>query len=291
MSNASPVVVAEPFRGTLRVHEVLIEPPQAWAGADWKQLWRHRALLWTLTWRDIKVRYRQTVLGALWAVLQPLTTMAIFSVVFGRLARMDSEGSPYPIFVFTGLLPWLFVSQGLNVASNSLVGNAGLITKVYFPRLIIPAASILSSLVDFAISFGVLVCLMAWYGLTPTPSWLLLPLPVGLAVVTSLGVGIWLSALNVQFRDVRLTIPFLTQVWMFASPIVYPASLIDPRWRTLYGLNPMVGIIEGFRSVLIPRTAEPQLGAIALSTLVSVILLASGVAYFRRVERNFADLI
>ncbi|MBL9084338.1 MAG: ABC transporter permease [Planctomycetales bacterium] len=272
-------------------HEVWIEPPRAWAGANWKQLWRHRALLWTLTWRDIKVRYRQTVLGAIWAVLQPLTTMAIFTVVFGRLAQMSSDGVPYPIFVFMGLLPWLFVSQGLNVASNSLVGNAGLITKVYFPRLIIPTASILSSLVDFGISFGVLVCLMAWYGLVPSLSWLLLPMPLALAVVTSLGVGIWLSALNVKFRDVRLTIPFLTQIWMFSSPIIFPTSLIEPKWRTLYGLNPMVGIIEGFRWSLIPRGVAPDLGSIVMSTVVALVLLATGVLFFRRVERNFADLI
>ncbi|MBN8624471.1 MAG: ABC transporter permease [Planctomycetes bacterium] len=284
-------VVAKTAGMPSSAHEVWIEPPRAWAGANWKQLWRHRALLWTLTWRDIKVRYRQTVLGAIWAVLQPLTTMAIFTVVFGRLAQMSSDGVPYPIFVFMGLLPWLFVSQGLNVASNSLVGNAGLITKVYFPRLIIPTASILSSLVDFGISFGVLVCLMAWYGLVPSLSWLLLPMPLALAVVTSLGVGIWLSALNVKFRDVRLTIPFLTQIWMFSSPIIFPTSLIEPKWRTLYGLNPMVGIIEGFRWSLIPRGVAPDLGSIVMSTVVALVLLATGVLFFRRVERNFADLI
>lgn len=284
-------VVAKTAGMPSSAHEVWIEPPRAWAGANWKQLWRHRALLWTLTWRDIKVRYRQTVLGAIWAVLQPLTTMAIFTVVFGRLAQMSSDGVPYPIFVFMGLLPWLFVSQGLNVASNSLVGNAGLITKVYFPRLIIPTASILSSLVDFGISFGVLVCLMAWYGLVPSLSWLLLPMPLALAVVTSLGVGIWLSALNVKFRDVRLTIPFLTQIWMFSSPIIFPTSLIEPKWRTLYGLNPMVGIIEGFRWSLVPRGVAPDLGSIVTSTVVALVLLATGVLFFRRVERNFADLI
>lgn len=257
-----------------------------------KSLWRHRELLLTLTWRDVKVRYKQTVLGAVWVVLQPLSTMLVFSFFFGRLAKLDSDGIPYPIFCFTALLPWMYFSSSLSLTSNSLLGNANLITKVFFPRAVIPVSSVLSGLVDLLISFVVLMAMMAWYGMRPSPAILLLPIPIAMTVMTALGAGFWLSALNVQFRDVRFTIPFLTQIWMYLSPIAYSSSLIDsPNLRIAYALNPLVGIIEFFRwAICGTATGESPL-IVLVSASVSAIMVVTGAMYFRRMESGFADLV
>ena len=234
-----------------------IEPSHGWISLKLAELWEYRGLLYFLTWRDIKVRYKQTVLGAAWAIIQPFFTMVVFSLFFGRLAKIPSDGIPYPIFSFAALVPWTFFANGLSQSSNSLVGSANLITKVYFPRLAIPIATVLSGVVDFFLAFGVLLVMMAYYGIVPTRNILWLPLLLLLALVTSLGVGFWLSAMNVQFRDVRYTVPFLTQVWLFATPIAYPSSLLEEPWRTIYGINPMVGVVEGFRWALLGTDTQP----------------------------------
>ena len=268
----------------------VIRPSKGWVALNLGELWAYRELLFFLVWRDIKVRYKQTALGATWAVLQPFMTMVVFSLFFGRLAKIPSDGLPYPIFSFAALVPWTFFATGLTQSSNSLVGSQNLITKVYFPRLAIPTATVLSGIVDFAIAFVVLIGMMLYFGIAPTAQILWLPPLLLLACITSLGVGLWLSALNVQFRDVRYTIPFLTQFWMFATPIAYPSSLLEEPWRTVYGLNPMVGVIEGFRWALLGTDTAP--GPIILaSSLAAMILLTSGAFYFRRMEKNFADLV
>ncbi|MGH7507833.1 MAG: ABC transporter permease, partial [Longimicrobiales bacterium] len=223
-------------------HRLRIEPSYGWSRLRLGELWEYRELLYFMTWRDLKVRYKQTVLGAAWAILQPLMTMVVFSLFFGKLAGVPSDGLPYPIFSYAALVPWSFFSTGLQHASNSMVGSSNLIKKVYFPRFVIPIASLLSALVDMALAFLVLVVMMAYYGVVPTGAIIFLPALVALSFCTALGVGLWLSALNVQFRDVRFTLPFLIQFWMFATPIAYPSSLLDQPWRTLYGLNPMAGV-------------------------------------------------
>jgi lipopolysaccharide transport system permease protein len=269
---------------------VRLRPTRGWVSLRLGDLWAYRELVFFLTWRDIKVRYKQTVLGAAWAVLQPLLTMLVFSLFFGRLAGIGSDGVPYPLFVFAALVPWTFFSNGLTQASTSLVSNANLITKVYFPRLIAPIATVLAGIVDFVLAFLVLLVLMAFYGVAPTGKVVWLPLFLLLAVVTSLGVGLWLSAMNVLFRDVRYTIPFLTQFWLFATPIAYPSSMLSEPFRTIYGLNPMVGVVEGFRWSLIGTNTAPG-GLIAVSSVVALALLITGAFYFRRMERTFADLV
>ncbi|OHB87306.1 MAG: phosphate ABC transporter permease, partial [Planctomycetes bacterium RIFCSPHIGHO2_02_FULL_40_12] len=252
--------------------------------------WEYRELLYFLTWRDIKVRYKQTALGALWAIIQPFFTMVVFSLFFGRLAKVPSDGIPYPIFAFAALVPWTFFANGLSQSSNSLVGSTDLITKVYFPRLIIPVSSVLSGFIDFAIAFIVFMAMAFYYGIYPALSIILLPFLLLLGLITALGVGLWLSALNVKFRDVRYTIPFLTQFWLFATPIAYPSSLLSEPWRTIYGINPMVGVVEGFRWALLGADTAP--GAIIfVSALVSMGLLVSGAFYFKRMEKFFADII
>lgn len=267
----------------------VIRPSRGWASLNLRELWAHRELLYFLIWRDVKVRYKQTLLGAAWAVLQPVATMVVFSLFFGRLAGVPSEGIPYPVFTLAGLVPWTFFSQGLTQAANSLVGNQSLITKVYFPRLAIPAASVLSGLVDFALAFLILLGIMLGYGIVPSARALwILPLLV-LAFVTALGVGLWLSALNVQFRDVRYVLPFLAQIWLLATPIAYPSSLLSEPWRTVYGLNPMAGVVEGFRWALLGTAAPGPI--LAASALAALALLASGALYFRRMERTFADVV
>ena len=255
-----------------------------------RDLWEYRELLYFLTWRDIKVRYKQTALGASWAIIQPFFTMVVFSLFFGRLAKIPSDGIPYPLFAFAALVPWTFFANGLSQSSNSLVGSAELITKVYFPRLIIPVASILSGLIDFVIAFAVFFLMALYYGIYPTLSVILLPLFLLLGFTTALGVGLWLSALNVRFRDVRYIIPFLTQFWLFATPIAYPSSLLSEPWRTVYGINPMVGVVEGFRWALLGTDTAPG-AMIIVSSLVALCLLVSGVFYFKRVEKYFADVI
>jgi len=247
-----------------------IRPSHGWVSLKLDELWEYRELLYFLTWRDIKVRYKQTVLGAAWAIIQPFFTMIVFSLFFGRLAGIPSDGIPYPIFSYAALVPWSFFSTGLSNSANSLVGSANLLKKVYFPRLAIPISTVLSGVIDFALAFVVLLGMMFFYGMMPTRNIIWLPLLLLLALMTSLGVGLWLSAMNVQFRDVRYTIPFITQFWMFATPIAYPSSLLSEPWRTLYGINPMVGVVEGFRWALLGTET---------------------VYYFRRMEKGFADVV
>jgi lipopolysaccharide transport system permease protein len=269
---------------------ITIKPSRGWVALDLRSLSQYRELVYFLVWRDIKVRYKQTVLGAAWAIIQPVFTMAVFSLFFGRLAKMPSDGIPYPIFAYTALVPWTFFVNGLSQSSNSVVGSSHLITKVYFPRLAIPLASVLSGLIDFALAFAVLIGMMLWYGVMPTARtpWVLAFLL--LALVTALGVGLWLSALNVEYRDVRYVLPFLTQCWMFATPIAYPSSLLHPPWRTVYGLNPMVGVVEGFRWAMLGAKTAPG-PMVAVSALAALVILVSGAFYFRRMEKTFADIV
>jgi lipopolysaccharide transport system permease protein len=269
---------------------IVVKPSKGWISLKLKELWEYRELLYFMAWRDIKVRYKQTVLGAAWAIIQPFFTMVVFSIFFGKLARVPSDGLPYPIFAYAALVPWTFFANGLNQASNSLVGSANLIKKVYFPRLVVPISSVISGVVDFVLAFAVLLGMMLFYGILPTVNILWLPLFVLLIFVTALGVGFWLSALNVQFRDVRYTVPFLTQFWLFATPIAYPSSLLSEPWRTLYGINPMVGVVEGFRWALLGTDTAPG-PIIIVSTVVALILFFGGAFYFRRLERSFADVV
>lgn len=267
-----------------------IERASGWISLDLAEVWRYRELLYFLTWRDVIVRYKQTALGASWAIIQPLMTMVVFSLVFGRLSAIPSDGIPYPLFSFAGLVPWTFFANGLTQSSNSLVGNANLIQKVYFPRLMIPAASVLGGAVDFVLAFVVLLGIMAYYRIAPTINILFLPLFLLLALATALGVGLWLSALNVRFRDVRYVVPFITQFWLFATPIAYPSSLLEQPWRTIYGLNPMVGVVEGVRWALLGTKTAPG-PMIAASALAATLLLIGGAYYFRHMEKAFADIV
>jgi len=269
---------------------LVIEPSRGWVGLKLRELWEYRELVYFLVWRDVKVRYKQTVLGALWAIIQPLFSMLVFTVVFGRLAKIPSDGIPYPLFSYAALLPWNYFAQGLSSSSDSLVGSANLIKKVYFPRLAIPVAAVCGGVVDFLIAFCVLLLMMAYFGVRPTANVVWLPLFLLLALVTALGVGLWLSALNVEYRDVKYTVPFLVQFWMYATPIVYPSSLLPEPWKTLYGLNPMAGVVEGFRWALlgVKTPPGPMLWA---SVAAAVGLLVSGAFFFRRMEKTFADVV
>ncbi len=269
---------------------ILIGAARAWPTLKLRELWAYRELIYFLIWRDVKVRYKQTVLGAGWALIQPLFTMFIFTFFFGRLAKLPSDGIPYPLFVFSALVPWGLFSHGLNQASNSLVGNSNLIKKVYFPRLAIPIAKVLSAFVDFGLAFILLFGMALYYGVHPTFKVLWLPLFVVLALVTSLGVAFWLSAMNVHIRDVEHTLPFLTQIWFFATPIAYPSTLLSEPWRTVYGINPMVGVVEGFRWALLGAKTVPA-PMLIVSSLVAVAMLVSGAFWFRRLERTFADVL
>jgi lipopolysaccharide transport system permease protein len=266
------------------------EPSKGWALPKLRELWEFRELLYFFAWRDIKVRYRQTVMGVLWAIIQPFFTMVIFSLFFGRLANIPSEGVPYPVFSFAALVPWTFFANALTQASNSLVVNTNMVKKIYFPRLALPIATVLAGVIDFALAFVVLLCIMLYYGLVPTINIIWLPFFALLALVTSIGVSLWLAAMNVQFRDVRYTIPFLTQAWLFVTPIAYPSSLLPETWRIVYGLNPMAGVVEGFRWTLLGTDTAPG-KMLIVSTLVAVILLISGAFYFRRMEQSFADVL
>jgi lipopolysaccharide transport system permease protein len=268
----------------------IIRPSRGWVSLKLGELWEYRELLYFLTWRDIKVRYKQTVLGAAWAIIQPVFTMVVFSLFFGRLAGIPSDEIPYPIFSYAALVPWQFFASGLSSSSNSLVGSSNLIKKVYFPRLVIPISAVVSGGIDFLLAFVVLLGMMLFYGIAPTWAVAWLPLLFLLALVTSLGVGLWLTAMNVQFRDVRYVVPFLVRAWMFATPIVYPSSLLDEPWRTLYGVNPMVGVVEGFRWALLGTETAPG-PIILVSALVAVVILVSGMYYFRRMEKTFADVV
>ena len=268
----------------------VIQPSHGWVPLDLGELWRYRELLYFLTWRDIKVRYKQTLLGATWAILQPVFTMVVFSLFFGRLAKVPSDGIPYPLFSYAALVPWTFFSNGLSLSANSLVGSQNLITKIYFPRLAIPTATILAGVIDFALAFLVLLAMMLGYGFTPAWSMLwLLPL-FAIAFVAALGGALWLSALNVQYRDVRYAVPFLLQLWLFITPIVYPSSLLGMPWQALYAINPMAGVVEGFRWALVGTPSAPG-PMIAVSTAAAAGLFISGAFAFRRMERTFADVV
>ena len=270
---------------------VTIEPSKSWVALNLRDLWNYRELLYFLTWRDVKVRYKQTVLGVAWAIIQPLFTMLIFTLFFGKLAGIEAQtgGIPYPIFAYAGLLPWTFFSNALTTSGNSLVGSAHLITKVYFPRMMIPGAAVAAGLVDFAIAFVILVILMFYYGVAPAWTALMLPLLVMLTVVLALGMGMWLSALNVKYRDVRFALPFLLQLWMFVSPIIYPSSFLPQKYRWLLMLNPLTGIIEGYRSSLFGKPFNWT--ALGVSALVGLLLLIYSSYSFKRMERNFADIV
>jgi lipopolysaccharide transport system permease protein len=269
---------------------VRIEPRRRWLALDLSELWAYRDLVYFFVWRDIKVRYKQTVIGAAWAILQPVLTMLVFSLFFGKLARISSQGLPYPIFYYSALLPWMYFATAMQSATNIVVENQRVITKIYFPRVVLPISSVLPGLLDFAISFGVLLVLMAWYRIVPTRAVLWLPLFLLLAVMTALGVGLWLSALNAIYRDVRYVVPFLVQFWMFASPVAYPSSLVPAKWRWLYGLNPMAGVIEGFRWALTGHGQPPNI-LLSASSLAVVLLVLSGLVYYHAVEGTIADVV
>jgi lipopolysaccharide transport system permease protein len=290
-SETAKVADTDQKQSSLQQYHLRIEPSKGWVSLKLRELWEYRELLYFLTWRDIKVRYKQTVLGAAWAIIQPFLTMVVFSLFFGNLAKVPSDGIPYPIFSYAALVPWTFFAYGLQQSSNSLVVSANLIKKIYFPRLVIPISSVLSGVVDFVLAFLVLLIMMLVYGIFPTVNVILLPLFLLLAFITSLGVGMWLSAMNVQFRDVRYTVPFITQFWMFATPIAYPSSLIkNDLLRMVYGINPMTGVVEGFRWALLNTDTGPG-PIIIVSSLTALLLLIGGAYYFRRMENTFADVV
>jgi lipopolysaccharide transport system permease protein len=267
-----------------------IAPPGGWLSVDLKELWGARELLYFFVWRDIKVRYKQTAIGAAWVVIQPFMTMVVFSLFFGKLAKIPSNGLPYPIFYYSALLPWTYFAGALQQATNVVVDQQHVITKVYFPRLVLPLSAVTSGLLDFAISFLVFVGLMFWYHIKPGPALLLFPLFLLLAFLTALGVGLWLSTLNALYRDVRYVVPFLVQFWLFASPVAYPSSLVPERWRWLYGLNPMAGVIEGFRWSLTGQGQPPTL-MLAASFAAVVLLVVGGMFFFHRMEGTIADVV
>jgi lipopolysaccharide transport system permease protein len=267
-----------------------IAPSRAWVAPRLGEIWAYRELLYSLVWREIKVRYKQTALGMGWAILQPFVTMVVFSIFFGRLAGIPSDGVPYPVFAFAALVPWQLFAFSLTESSNSVVANQRVITKVYFPRLLMPIAPIGVGLVDFAVAFSVLIALMAIYGVSPSLAMLTVPVWALLAVMTALAVALWLSALNVRYRDVRHTVPFLTQLWLFATPVAYPTSIVPEAWRPFYALNPMVGVVDGFRWALLGSTGPPQVTAL-ISAGTVLALLVGGLFYFRRMERTFADVV
>jgi len=277
---------------TIRVDESVLRivPPHGWFDVDFKELWAARELLYFFVWRDIKIRYKQTAIGAAWAVLQPFMTMLVFSLFFGTLAKIPSHGLPYPIFYYSALLPWMYFAGALQSATNVVVEQQRVITKVYFPRLVLPLSAVVGGLVDFAISFVVFLAMMLYYRIAPSPAILFFPCFLLLAVLTALGVGLWLSALNAIYRDVRYVLPFLVQFWLFASPVAYPSSLVPERWRWLYSLNPMAGVIEGFRWSLTGRGQPPNL-VLTVSSGMVLLLLAGGIAYFQRVEGTIADVV
>jgi lipopolysaccharide transport system permease protein len=269
---------------------IIIRPPKGWAPLDLREFVGAHELLYFLVLRNLKLRYKQTALGATWAVLQPLLTMAVFSVIFGRLARLGSDGLPYPVFALAALVPWSYFANALTQAGNSLVDQHQLLTKVYFPRLLLPLAAVIAGLVDLAISFLLLLAVLAWYGIAPTPRLLAAPALALLGTAAAFAPGIWLAALNVRYRDVRYAIPFLVQIWLFATPVAYSSTLVPEQWRTCYGLNPMVGIVDGFRWMIAPAAQLP-LPQLAVATASVALLLLVGLYVFRRMERSFADVV
>jgi lipopolysaccharide transport system permease protein len=267
-----------------------VVPRSRFLEIDFAELWRFRELIYFLVWRDVKVRYKQTVIGASWAILQPFMTMVVFSLFFGKLAKLPSNGLPYPIFYYAALLPWTYFATALQTTTNTMVDHQSVITKVYFPRLLLPFSAVISGLVDFAISFGFLLCMMVYYGIRPGAGFLLLPVLVLLEILTALAAGLWLSALNALYRDVRYVMPFLIQFWLFASPVAYPSSLVPERWRWLYGVNPMAGVIEGFRWSVTGHGEAPG-KMVLVSAAVVLVALAGGLAYFQRIEGTIADFV
>jgi len=266
------------------------EPSQGWPGLNLIEVWQSRELLYILAWRDISVRYKQTLLGGLWAVIQPFVTMIIFSIVFGKLAKMPSDDIPYPIFSYTALVPWAFFVNALNKSSLSLVSNANLISKVYFPRLVLPISAVMVGTIDFFVAFFMLLIMMAFFGIMPTMAIIFLPFFILLTLITSLGIGIWIATLNVKFYDLQNALPFIIQAWMFATPIAYPSSLLEEPWRSIYGLNPMSGVVEGFRWALLGTETSP--GCILIVSFVTAcVILIAGMFYFKRVESTFADFL
>jgi len=283
--------------GTRQLHgatfageRVRITPPAGWFDLELKALWKARELLYFFVWRDIKIRYKQTAIGAAWAVLQPFLTMVVFSLFFGKLAKIPSHGLPYPVFYYSALLPWTYFATSMQAATSTIVDNQRVITKIYFPRLLLPISAVFSGVVDFLISFVLLLGIMLYYRMIPTLAAVWLPALLLLALLTALGVGLWLSALNAIYRDVRYVVPFLVQFWMFASPVAYPASLVPERWRWLYALNPLTGVIEGFRWALTGQGEAPD-RMLAASTVAVLALLAGGLIYFRRIETTMADVV
>jgi lipopolysaccharide transport system permease protein len=271
-------------------HSIYLRPQEGLFRLDLDALWQYRELLFFLIWRDVKVRYKQTLIGASWAILQPLLSMVIFTIIFGRFAQIPSDGLPYPVFTYVALLPWTYFAQAISQSGMSLISDSDLIKKVYFPRLIVPLSAAVAPLVDFAVAFLLLLGLMIWFGIAPTWGVVVLPFLLLLALLTAFAVSLFLSALNVRYRDVRYVIPFLVQFWMYASPVVYSVSLIPERWRFIYSLNPMVGVIEGFRWALLGK-ADPDFAVMGVSAVVVLVLLASGLVYFKHVESTFADII
>jgi lipopolysaccharide transport system permease protein len=298
--NAKSVVASQPARHVAELtnpvnfhldqEAVLIEPPRRCEALDWRELWRYRELLYFLAWRDIKVRYKQTVIGAAWAILQPFLTMVVFSIIFGGLLSVPSDGVPYPLFSYAALLPWNFFAGALTRSGNSLIADANLISKVYFPRVILPLSGVLSLILDFAIAFVILLVMMLFYGIVPGIAAVTLPLFLLLAFLTALACGLWLSAVNIKYRDVAYVIPFLTQFWLFITPVAYSSTIIPERWRVVYGLNPMAGVVEGFRWALLGQQSLSW-DFVLLSTIVVLGLLISGLFYFRRTEHEFADVV
>lgn len=268
----------------------VIRPTRGWVGLNLRELWHYRELIYFLIWRDIKVRYKQTVLGAAWAIIQPFFTMVVFAIFFGALAKIPTDGIPYPIFSYTALLPWQLLETGISKAGNSLVAGRNLLTKVYFPRLAIPMAPVIAGLIDFALAFLVLIGMMFYYEYSPTSAIWTLPFFILLTLITALGAGLWLSALNVQYRDVGYIIPFIVRLWFFLTPITYSASLVPEQFQLLYGINPMVGVVEGFRWAMLGIGDPPSI-LIGVSAIISLLLLISGAYYFRRMERTFADVV
>jgi homopolymeric O-antigen transport system permease protein len=276
--------------GGQSVSTVIIRPSPRWLRFNLRELWEFRELLYFLVWRDVKVRYKQTVLGAAWAVLQPFLLMVVFSIFLGRLAGVPSESLPYPIFVYAALVPWTLFAQSLSGASDSLVGSANLVSRVYFPRLALPVAAVGSFLLDFVIALPLLVGMMVFYGVYPTGNVIWLPVLTLLALITALAVGVWLAALNVRYRDVRYAVPFFIQLWLFATPVAYPSSLVPEEWQVILGLNPMAGVVEGFRWALLGTEPRPGM-LLAVSAAVTLVVLFGGLVYFSRMERTFADVI
>jgi lipopolysaccharide transport system permease protein len=274
-----------------KTNVVLIRPSKGWVGLRLGDLWEYRELIYFLTWRDIKVRYKQSVLGIMWAIINPFMSMVVYTIFFGTLAKIPSDGVPYPIFSYTGLLPWILFSSALSVASRSMVSSGNMISKIYFPRMIVPLASVMASVVDFLIAFVILIGMMIFYSVTPTIAMLWLPLLILLALISALGVGFWSSALMVRYRDVGYLMPFVTELWKFITPVVYPASMIPEKWRLLYALNPMTGVVEGFRYALLGTTQGISLPMILVSSGIAILVLISGLFYFRRMEKQFADMI